>query len=258
MSARGAAFGWLFAAATAASSCVADPAEVDTCIGAALAACPCEGGLGTRACEDGRWGACDCARATPPSARPVGACLCGRGCCGVGACLLGVADEACGADGRACVRCGAGERCVGRACAAPPAGLSLRVVSASVPTFNPAKSDCSDWDNCEFDPSGAAPDVFVRATDGRFRTVTAWNRYDPAWNEIVATGLTADQLAAPIGLDIFDDDHIASEAWDGALPEQLLGHVEVRLRPEQRAPGRLVFTVGDSEATRLTLTLELL
>ncbi len=238
-------------------ACVSGDREI--CFHGQTASCACDGGRGMRVCDsDGQWGGCDCS-----SVRPyLGACLCENGCCDIGACRVGNVDEACGGDRQACLRCGEGELCVGRACVAAPAtGLTLRVVSASVPSFDPLKPGCSSWD-C-LDPTGSAPDVFVRERTGRFRTAVAWDLYTPVWDEAVATGLTPEQLAEPLVLDVVDDDSVDAELSaqlfiDPPLPsEYLIARFEIRLRPEQRVPGRLVFTSGTSTASLVYLTLEL-
>jgi len=216
--------------------------------------CPCDGGFGTRTCNQlTRWDACSCDNATRPDAGP---CLCSSGCCAIGACRVGVTEEVCGGDGLACVRCGPGELCVNQGCVMPTTGgLTLRVVSATAPSFDPAKRSCLTWD-C-FDPGGVAPDLFVRERGRRFRTTVAWNLYTPTWNEAVATGLTPSQLAEPIEVDLVDDDSVESSAFDGIPVENVVAHFEIRLRPEQRVPGQLVFTSGASAASLVTLTLEL-
>lgn len=234
-------------------ACMSGDPEV--CLRGQQVACACDGGRGLRVCDgSARWGECSCANVAPPQ---VGPCLCAAGCCGVGACLFGNAAEACGGDGQRCLPCAAGDLCVGRVCVAAPAtGLTLRVVSASVPSFDPSKRGCSNWD-CGLDRTGAAPDVFVRQRGGHFRTVVAWDLYAPVWDEDVATGLTPEQLAEPIALDVLDADPNDPLFADQLPPENLVARFEIHLPPEQRAPGRIVVTSGASASSLVTLTLEL-
>lgn len=232
----------------------------DVCFRGQSVSCACDGGRGVRTCDtDGEWGECGCSSVR----RYDGACICTNGCCDVGACQVGNADEACGGDRQPCLRCGEGELCVGRRCVTAPAtGLTLRVVSASVPSFDPLKPGCSTWD-CNLDPTGVAPDVFVRERTGRFRTAVAWNLYAPIWDEAVASGLTDEHLAEPLVLDVVDDDStdavLSTALFESPPPpsEYLIARFEIHLRPEQRVPGRLVFASGASASSRVYLTIEL-
>lgn len=163
-------------------------------------------------------------------------------------------------------------RCVARA----SSGLSLAIVSARVPTyvtFERPVLHWSWWDAGPLTPGGyrtspeiasRAPDPYVRDASGRFRTVTAWNTYAPTWDEVVATGWTPEQLAAPIELDVWDDDQSPSyiTTFDDAgnvraMVDEPIAHFVIRLRPEQRVAGRLTFTLGSTAQERVTLTIEL-
>ncbi|MFO0603666.1 MAG: C2 domain-containing protein [Polyangiales bacterium] len=210
--------------------------------------CTCDRAWGQQFCDRGRWAECACPLWLPHES-DGGACPCRVGCCGDGVCRNGNAPDACGPSGQVCARCQAGELCVGQRCSpAPTEGLSLVVVGASLPSYDPTKRGCSTWD-CGSGP-GTAPDPFVRDARLPFRTVSLPNAYSPEWNEVVATGLTPAQLSEPFVLEVIDDDSPELGADD------LIARFEVRLLPAQLVPGRLVFTSATGQS-RVSLTLEL-
>ncbi len=217
--------------------------------------CTCERQWGRQSCVGvGSWGACACPISLPRGDGGTD-CPCADGCCGDGVCRVGSSPDACGPIGQVCASCAAGEVCLGQRCRpASPSGLSLVIVSASLPSYDPTKRGCSNWD-C-FTGTDSAPDAFVRSTDGRFRSATASNDYEPVWDEVVATGLTPEELAAPIELDLLDDD--AWPASTGLTDESdLIAHFRLQLRPEQIAPGRFELTAGQPGPTWVSLLIEL-
>ncbi len=72
----------------------------------------------------------------------------------------------------------------------------------------------------------------------------------------MATGLTPEQLATPIELDLLDDD--AWPASSGITEESdLTARFRLQLRPEQIAPGRFELIAGQPGLTWVSLIIEL-
>ncbi|MFO0603665.1 MAG: C2 domain-containing protein [Polyangiales bacterium] len=205
--------------------------------------------MGTQTCERGvdgdvQWRPC----CSPSGFSPTTACACKLGCCGEAGCARGNAADACGPEGQACRRCGVGELCIGQRCVAAPSGFTLVVVRTSVPLIDPSGRGCPTWD-CG-GGAASAPDLYVRETDRFYRTLTIADSASPEWNEVVAAGLTAAELARPFRFEVVDDD------FGGLNESDVVGTFPVTLAPEQIAPGRFELTtrVGGRDAT---LTLEI-
>ena len=209
---------------------------------------------GVRGCAaSGFWGPCSCRPSREPPA-DGGYCGCRTGCCDAdGQCLPGNDVSACGATQQGCGRCAADQRCLAQRCSPDAPGLSLVVVSATVTSIDPSHSGCSTWD-CPgpFGHPSAQddPDPYVRERSRGYRTISVPNTVAPEWNEVVAVGFTADQLAQPFVFEMVDADSSKLNAND------LIATFNIQLRSEQVAPGRFEFRapVGWQEAT---LVLEL-
>ncbi|MEZ4409036.1 MAG: C2 domain-containing protein [Polyangiales bacterium] len=250
--------------ALAAAGCVASSESTVECEPGARIDCACEGGLGRQTCQPTRWwGACECAAECEPGSRRACECpgrvttcddysqwrpcdcplVCEHGCARDGRCVPNNQRASCGGAGGACFSCADTHECVSGGCLPRgEEGLTLVVVSASVPERDPSGRGCPTWD-CARDPL-SRPDVYVSAV-GIGRTITVPDSLTPSWEEVLATGLTASRLAEPIHFTLYDDD---ASFLDGDDP---IASVDLQLRPEQVRPGviRLDAPVGIDTAT---------
>jgi len=120
------------------------------------------------------------------------------------------------------------------------------VVSARLFQFDLSGSGCSTWDcpGLLGDPSERDnPDPYIRERALGYRTAMLSNTLDPAWNEVVAAGLSVEDLARPFTIEVVDDDGSLLNAND------LVATFEIQLRPEEIAPGRLEFRTRDGRST---------
>lgn len=128
---------------------------------------------------------------------------------------------------------------------------SLVVVGASLMDYDPSNHGCPTWD-CSV---GLAPDpyVVVRSNAGVFREVHTATRADalqPRWDEVVAEGVTAGELARGVTLHVYDEDDTIFARDD------LIVSFELWLTREQVVPGPITLTtmVGSQVST---LTVEI-
>jgi hypothetical protein len=87
---------------------------------------------------------------------------------------------------------------------APAGTFSLVVLAATLPALDPSGRGCPTWD-CDSTPY-SNPDPFVVSTFQAIRTVTVADTISPAWSEVVASGLTREQLERTFLVSVVDDD----------------------------------------------------
>ncbi len=129
------------------------------------------------------------------------------GCCDGDLCLSGGLSGACGASGSACVDCGDGFDCPSGACQVDPASRwNLRIVRATFSAIDPSGG--------AWDAGGGAPDPYakVQVESGGSTLEESTERLDnttsPTWDEVVLTGIRADDLMREVIIDIRDHDPI--------------------------------------------------
>ncbi len=181
----------------------------ESCVRDTTRPCACDGGTGLQTCHSpspydrGTWGECDCF--TRPTRVDASDCACESGCCQGRACASGNHAESCAPEGQACRACGEEQACVRRRCVPAPAGtFSLVVLTATLPALDPSGRGCPTWD-CDSTPY-SNPDPFVVSTFQAIRTVTVADTISPAWSEVVASGLTREQLEHTFLVSVVDDD----------------------------------------------------
>lgn len=131
---------------------------------------------------------------------------------------------------------------------------SLVVVGASLPAIDPSGRGCSTWD-CNGATTTSNPDPYVVVSSSldldRTRTPELSDTLEPRWDDELGDDLTADELARPIGFDVYDRDPALFQGDDDPI-----AHFTLTLTREQVRPGRIVLQtpVGSQTAT---LTVEI-
>ena len=198
----------------------------DSCTGCCDAAGACVGvteqsaaacGLASEACaacSDGL----ECIEGACISAACAADC---DGCCDGDECLGGLEFGACGSGGIACQGCADGTLCDDGGCVPDAAVVwDLLIIDAEVASL--------DEFGDAWDVFGGLPDPYARAEIDGLVAETDWvsDTDVPVWNELVATGLTAEALQDTWTLSVFDSDLTADTliaSCDLALPEDAFG-----------------------------------
>jgi hypothetical protein len=169
--------------------------------GTSAAACGADGDA-CQACGGGD--VCLAGECVTPEPAGCGPANC-DGCCDGDVCLSGTSGGACGDDGEACLDCGTRGICETaggdhRCEVDPTSRWNLVALSATLPE---KKVGGQSWDL-----NGGLPDGFARGKRGDTTlatTSTRDNTLEPVWNQPIARGLRAADLAG-VAIEVLDDD----------------------------------------------------